>query len=616
MKPKRYRVRAAVVAIAAAATVWPILNAPAALAAGTLAGAAGVSPTSGISSTSFQLSLPAGASCPGDSPNAGYRWQTYMVPVSVDPSTLTFDANGPTPQGIGASFRQPLYDTASSPIVDRQTAAATTAGGPGPIINIPAASYAVFAPGNIPAGAYNVGIACTLGPASATQMKTFWNLQKTFTANATGGPAQVSWVKGAVPAAPTLVSVVPGDGRLTANYTATASDPPTTSFTVAAVPQGGGTTVTATSASATSQTLTGLVNGTTYNVTVKATNSTGDSAPSNTVAGTPNITRQPVQNLTASPGTNQVTLNWNAPADAATHPPTGYTVTNSPTGGTTTITGTSAVVSNLTPGTVYTFTVTPTYASAPAGQSATVQAAPLSAQVLEQQVTVTRPVGQLVFTQVCGLNGALPAEAEGPFGFPALAAANAVTTGGTAPTHNGAPDPKFPDYPYPTNAAGEPAPNYPTKCTVDLGKAKLVTRGPHAGKFFAASGVLNQVTVVDTRDQDVGWSANGKMSQFSAGAGKTFAAGQLGWTPVRTSDSAPFTDASGKTYDQDVTAGAAVPPNTSDANNGLGAGRTLASAAASKGLGVAVLDARLRVLIPVTAASGVYTGTLTVSALA
>jgi NAD+ kinase len=49
---------------------------------------------------------------------------------------------------------------------------------------------------------------------------------------------------------------------------------------------------------------------------------------------------------------------------------------------------------------------------------------------------------------------------------------------------------------------------------VALGTAKLVTSGTGAGQFLQASGLLNQVTVVDTRDTDTGWNITGTMGTF------------------------------------------------------------------------------------------------------
>ena len=620
MKLNLKRVWSGVAALTVAASSTLVLTAPPAHAAGTLSGAATVTPNSGNSATAFALGLPAGAACPGDSANDGWRWQTYMVPASVDPSTLTFDANGPVPSGVGAAFRQPLYDTAFSPIVNQQTANATTPPGPGPIINIPSANYSAFAPGDIPAGVYNIGIACTLGPASATQMSSYWNVQKTFTVNATGGPAQVDWVRGTIPAAPVLSSPLsPGDGTLTATFTHAASDPATTLYTVTATPTGGGVPVTATSPTVAPTTVMGLTNGTSYDVTVKATNTVGDSPLSNMVQGTPNpAARPPVQNLAAVPGTGEVDLSWDAPTGPA---PIGYEVVV--VGGATTNLGAGTLnlqVTGLTCGTLYAFNVTPLHPDPYVGTMASIQATPFCAQVLVQDVSVVRPTGAIVLTQVCGEHGIIPADTSATPGFPADSLPEIAAAGpGTAPTGPSGPDPAFDEYPYPDNPDGTPNPTYPTNCGLDLGNAQFVRTGPGAGQFFAASGVLSQVTVVDTRDLDEGWVATGTMSEFVA-SGDSFSGSQLGWTPVKTSDTEAFMDSDGVTYDQVVLPGGPVVPDSLNAV-GLSTGRTLGSAAPQAGsgsnftggLGIAELDARLKLLIPVTADSGTYVGTLTIT---
>jgi len=569
--------------------------------------------------------------------------QSYMVPASVDPGTLTFNAAGPVPNTLGAGFRQPLYDATGSPYVDSQTANAATAGGPGPIINIPDFNYgAAFVPGNIPPGAYNLGIACTLGPAGPSQMKEYWNVTKTFTTNAaTGGTAEVSWSVGAVPAAPTLSSVTPGDGTLTATFTAVASTPPTTGFTATATGPGGPFTATGASSPIT---IPGLTNGSSYSVTVRATNSAGDSPESNSLTGTPNPARPPVQNLTAAPGTGSVDLNWDAPTGPV---PTGYTVTVDPAEGTVVVdnASTSASITGLAPGTSYTFTVTPTYASPPPGTPATVSATPFSAQVINQEIEVVRPVGALVLTQRCGVYGALDAESAAPVqpgfpnGFAAAPAAGGTT--GTAPhtdwdgatgTSTAQDTANFPEYPYPVDEDGPdndpltyldnetPNATYPTHCGVQLGTGKFVTSGPGAGQFFAASGRLNQVTVVDTRDSAPdGWTINGRMENFTVdGGGASFNANHLGWTPKVTDDSDAFDhdlDPGTPDYDQVALAGSSIAPRSTTAGASLGgSGATLARALEGSDLGIAVLDARLKLLIPVTARNGRYTGTLSFTA--
>ena len=643
MRLKIKRAWAGVATLCVAASAGALINAPAAFALGSLAGPAtvktaggGANLYTGDGSTAFTLRPPAGAACAGDSANDGYLVQSYIVPAAVDPATLQFDANGPVPAGVGASLRQPLFDTTGTPYVNALTAPASPAPGPGPIINIPNFDFTLLSPGDIPAGTYNVGIACTQGATSATQLKTFWNGQMAFTTNPAGGPPQVSWTVGTVPAAPTQAPLTVGDGQLTANFTPVASDPPTTGFTATATPTSGPPTpISATGgAAATSIVIPGLTNGQQYSVTVRATNLLGNGPLSNAVLGTPvNAPRPAVTGLTATPGaagSGIVTLTWVTPTGTA---PTGYQVDVSPVAGTVVPANpipagaTTAQVTGLAPGS-YTFTVTPLHPAPFVGQSASAGPVNLtSATILIQDVTVTRPAGAIVLTQICGKNGPIPADTSGTVGFPsgslpAVPAAGPGTAPTTGATPGGPPDGQFAQYPYPENPDGTPNATYPTHCGINLGIAKLIKTGPGRGQFFAASGVLNQVTVVDTRDTDTGWGVTGTMSTFTktGDVTKTFSGSQLGWSPVMTSDSALFTDSSGVSYDQLVLPGAIVNPNTPNAT-GLSTGRTLGSAAGlagtsptfTGGLGVAELDARLKLLIPVTEVSGVYTGTLTMT---
>lgn len=173
---------------------------------------AGTPLATGGSSTPFTLKLPSGAACAADSANGGYRVQSYRVPGAVNPATLTFDSSGP----VG---HQPLYDTTGSPYVDKQTANANPPGGPGPIINIANFNYAVYGPGDIAPGTYSLGIACTHGPASATQLDRFWNVQVDIVTDATDSPAGIRWT----------VAAVSADTASTTSSTTTSS---TTSTTV------------------------------------------------------------------------------------------------------------------------------------------------------------------------------------------------------------------------------------------------------------------------------------------------------------------------------------------------------------------------------------------------
>lgn len=145
----------------------------------------------GGSATEFSLRLPSGAACPGDSANDGYRVNSYMVPVGVHPSTVIYNGLGPTPPvlGDGSSFRQPLYDTETHPFVSAQTAEARAPGEPGPIVNVPVFSFAVYAPGDLPPGRYHVGLVCTL----LNVVVSIWDTEMILSVAREDDPAQVTW---------------------------------------------------------------------------------------------------------------------------------------------------------------------------------------------------------------------------------------------------------------------------------------------------------------------------------------------------------------------------------------------------------------------------------------
>jgi hypothetical protein len=162
-----------------------------------------------------------------------------------------------------------------------------------------------------------------------------------------------------VPAAPTAVSAVAGDGQATVSWTAPSNGgSPITGYTVTRSP--GGVT---TPASGTSVVVTGLTNGTAYTFTVTATNSIGTgpaSAASSPVTPAAAVTVPGAPTgVSAVAGDSQATVSWTAPSNGGS-PITGYTVTRSPGGATTPASGTSVVVTGLTNGTAYTFTVTAT----------------------------------------------------------------------------------------------------------------------------------------------------------------------------------------------------------------------------------------------------------------
>lgn len=124
----------------------------------------------------------------------------------------------------------------------------------------------------------------------------------------------------------------------------------------------------------------------------------------------------------------------------------------------------------------------------------------------------------------------------------------------------------------------------------------------NAGQYFQSTGTLSPVTVSDGRLQTKpGWSVSGQVSDFTSGA-NSFTGSSLGWTPQVTQQNLA----------SDVVAGPAVAPGTVP---GLKGGSGLASAAATTGVGTAILGALLELRIPLTTAVGSYSALLTVTAV-
>ena len=103
--------------------------------------------------------------------------------------------------------------------------------------------------------------------------------------------------------------------------------------------------------------------GSTIKCTVTATNSAGTaSATSATTANIAAGAPQAPTGVTATGGNTQATISFSAPAITGGSPITGYTVTSSPPGGTSSGLSLSQTVTGLTNGVSYTFTVTATNA--------------------------------------------------------------------------------------------------------------------------------------------------------------------------------------------------------------------------------------------------------------
>ncbi len=626
--------RIALVGAAVAASTVGVMSSSA--SAADPLGSASLSVASGTNATTFAIASP--GSCTG-SGGSGYRFHGYIVAASIDASALTYIAGGPSG---GTGFQSALFTSTGSKVTNIFPESTPA----GLIAALPTFSFNALAGGSITAGEYKVGIICTTG--GTIDAGKYWE-QKITVKDVTG--TGFNWVKGVVPSAPTLASPLTVDNAtLNGSFTAPAADPASSVYTITAVPSAGATvtkTVTSTGAftlGAAGGTQTGsIVNGVTYSVSVTQTNAVGTSAASNSVVS-PTVAppaRAAVTNLAANPLVTSVKLTWTAPTGVA---PTGYSI--AVTGGTFTgsspfTAGASAVeytVSGMTAGTTYTFEVTPTHASPFIAGSATVTGVPLPDSYLIQDITVVRPAGALVLTQRCGVNGYLPAVSnDNVFGAISAKAASydetvvlGTTAGypkdfvgstlgsfptGTAPTTGalagGPSDSLYSQYPYPVDSTTKEANAvYPTHCGIDLGKGELITSGPRAGQYFKAVGQMNELTLVNTRDADSAWTLNGVVSNFvnAADSAKTFSGNLMGWNPQHTADSGANLD----NYNMTVTQGSVVTAKaTSDATNGLASAKALSYSTVNASLGMSVENARLKLLIPVTANSGTYTATIT-----
>ena len=186
-----------------------------------------------------------------------------------------------------------------------------------------------------------------------------FNVSSINIANLLSAPATIQWTPATGPDAPTSVTATSGIGSASLSWT-----PPNnngsaiTSYTVTVSSSNGGSLGTVGTFIGTSCTVTGLTDGGIYTFSVTATNAAGTSTAgtSNTISlaglpGTPNITSTPA-------GDTQVTVNWSG-ASSNGSPISGYSIQvfsgsliNTVTSG-----STSVVVTGLTNGTSYTFSV-------------------------------------------------------------------------------------------------------------------------------------------------------------------------------------------------------------------------------------------------------------------
>ena len=185
------------------------------------------------------------------------------------------------------------------------------------------------------------------------------------------------------PTAPRSVTAVPGNAQATVSWTVPVSSNASsiTGYTVTPYVAGVAEAAHVFSSTATTETVTGLTNGTAYTFKVAATNGSGTGpqsagASAAIVVGAPTAPRS----VTAVPGNAQATVSWTVPVSSNASSITGYTVTPYVAGVAQAAhvfssTATTETVTGLTNGTAYTFKVAATNGSGTGPQSAGASAA-------------------------------------------------------------------------------------------------------------------------------------------------------------------------------------------------------------------------------------------------
>jgi alpha-tubulin suppressor-like RCC1 family protein len=251
--------------------------------------------------------------------------------TSVGTTTAIANGNAVSDGTVAITARGACWSTSANPGLS-DTCAAAAAGGTG--------AFTASMTGLLPNTQYHVRAYVT-------------NAQGTFF-----GDGVTTTTPPGPPFAPTNAIGTAGNAQVNVNFAAPLVDggSPITGYTVTASP--GGASVSGPSSPIL---VTGLTNGTNYTFTVTATNSLGTGP-----ASTPSAAVMPAAvpgaptGVTATAGNGQASVSFTAPASNGGVDITGYTVTASPGGPSVSSAASPVLMTGLTNGTAYTFTVTAT----------------------------------------------------------------------------------------------------------------------------------------------------------------------------------------------------------------------------------------------------------------
>ncbi|MCU0274267.1 MAG: fibronectin type III domain-containing protein, partial [Acidimicrobiales bacterium] len=216
-----------------------------------------------------------------------------------------------------------------------------------------------------------------------------------------------------VPGAPGTPATAPNEGRVTLTWTAPSESggAPVTDYVIEhrTLPLGSWTVFADTVTTGTTVSVTGLVNGTAYELRVAAVNEAGAGAWSSIVSATPRTTASAPGTPVATVGNAQLQLGWTAPSSDGGAAITDYTVEYRAVGETVWVEladgvnpTPGAVVSGLTNGTAYEARVAARNAAGAGAWSPVVTATPLAVPDAPTALTATPGDGQMVLGWTAG----------------------------------------------------------------------------------------------------------------------------------------------------------------------------------------------------------------------
>lgn len=208
------------------------------------------------------------------------------------------------------------------------------------------------------------------------------------TSNLQSSVTKVDVTTADVSAAPTSLSITPGSTELTVTFSAPA-DTGSGAIVEYQYQLDGGLWV-STSSTSTSINITGLTNGTTYSVKVRAVTTVGDGEASSAISGTPGVPLSPTS-LSVTAGDTKATLTFTAPTNDGGSAITSYAYQID--GGSwvsTSSTATSINVNGLTNGTTYSFAVRAVNANGDSVVSSSVSATPAEIPLLSAKFGIAQ----------------------------------------------------------------------------------------------------------------------------------------------------------------------------------------------------------------------------------